>query len=156
LAEQLLSAGPQLIILATSREALGIGGEATWSVPSLTLPKAQPSFSVDELSRYEAIRLYVERAATVLPTFRLTTINVPLVAQICRRLDGIPLAIELAAARVKVLSVEEFAARLDNMFQLLTAGRRTALPRHQTLRAAIEWSYDLLSEQEQTLFRRSS
>ncbi len=154
LAEQWLSACPHLHILATSREALSIGGETTWLVPSLSLPESPSSATVEELSRYEAIRLFVDRAATVLPTFRLTAANGPLVTQICRRLDGIPLAVELAAARVKVLHVEQMAARLDDVFHLLTAGSRTALPRHQTLRAAMDWSYDLLSDQERVLFRR--
>jgi predicted ATPase/DNA-binding SARP family transcriptional activator len=154
LAEQLLSVCPHLRILATSREALSIGGETTWLVPSLNLPEAQSPATVDELSCYEAIRLFVERAATVLPTFRLTAANAPSVVQVCRRLDGIPLAIELAAARVKVLHVEQLAARLDDVFHLLTAGSRTALLRHQTLRAALDWSHDLLSERERILFRR--
>ncbi len=155
LAEQLLSACPHLHILATSREALSIGGETTWLVPSLSLPEAQPPSTLEQLSRYESIRLFVERAVSALPTFRLTATNAPLVGQICRRLDGIPLAIELVAARVKVLHVEQIAARLDDVFQLLTAGSRTML-RHQTLRAAMDWSYDLLSDQERMLFRRLS
>jgi predicted ATPase/DNA-binding SARP family transcriptional activator len=154
LAEQWLSACPHLRILATSREALRIGGETAWLVPSLSLPEAHSASTVEGLMPYESIRLFVERAAMVLPTFRLTAANGPLVAQICRRLDGIPLAIELAAARVKVLTAEQIAARLDDVFQLLTAGRRTALLRHQTLRAAIDWSYDLLSARERVLFRR--
>jgi predicted ATPase/DNA-binding SARP family transcriptional activator len=154
LAEHWLGACPDLHILATSREALRTGGEITWPVPSLGLPEAQPSPPVEELSRYEAIRLFVERAATVLPTFRLTAANGSTVAQICRRLDGLPLAIELAAARVRVLHVEQIAARLDDALRLLTAGRRTALPRHQTLRAALDWSHALLSDRERVLFRR--
>jgi predicted ATPase/DNA-binding SARP family transcriptional activator len=154
LAERWLSACPHLRILATSREALRIGGETTWLVPSLSLPEEQPAPTVEELMRSEAIQLFVERATTVLPTFRLTEASGPLVAQICRRLDGIPLAIELAAARVKVLTAEQMAARLSGVFHLLTAGRRTALLRHQTLRAAMDWSYDLLSEEERVLFRR--
>jgi predicted ATPase/DNA-binding SARP family transcriptional activator len=156
LVEQWLSECPHLRILATSREALRVGGETTWLVPSLSLPEAQPPSTVEELMRCEAIRLFIERATTVLPTFRLTAANAPLVAQICRRLDGIPLAIELAAARVKVLAAEQIAARLDDVFHLLTAGRRTALLRHQTLRAAMDWSYDLLSDTERVLFRRLS
>jgi predicted ATPase/DNA-binding SARP family transcriptional activator len=154
LAEQCLTACAHLHILATSREALSIGGETTWLVPSLSLPESPQTSTVEELSRYEAIRLFVERAAAVLPTFRLTAANGSHVAQICRRLDGIPLAIELAAARVKVLPVEQIAARLDDVFHLLTAGRRTALPRHQTLQAAMDWSYELLSDTERVLFRR--
>jgi predicted ATPase len=105
--------------------------------------------------QFECIGLFLGRAAAVNPGFLLTEWNAPSVARICQRLDGIPLAIELAAARVKVLSVEKIAARLDDRFDLLTGGNRTAFPRHQTLRAAIDWSYDLLSDKEQTLFRKS-
>ena len=154
LAETLLSACPQLRILATSREALGLAGETTWLVPSLALPDPHHLPVLTELSRVEAVRLFVERAAAALPTFALTPANAAVVAQVCRRLDGIPLAIELAAARMKVVSVETLAARLDDSVRLLTAGSRTALPRQQTLRATIDWSYDLLSEPERALFRR--
>lgn len=160
-AELLLRACPQLRILTTSREALSIAGETSYLVPSLALPAAQTvgdaiteTAALAELGRTEAVRLFVERAMAVLPAFRLTEQNAPAVVQVCQRLDGVPLAIELAAARVRVLPVEQIAARLDDSIRLLTAGSRTALPRHQTLRATIEWSYDLLAEQERTLFRR--
>jgi predicted ATPase/DNA-binding SARP family transcriptional activator len=153
LAEALLSACPKLEILATSRETLSIGGEATLQVTSLSLPDPSHLPPVGSLLNYEAVRLFVERAATALPGFAATCDNAPAVVQVCCRLDGIPLAIELAAARVKVLRVEQIAARLDNRFALLTNGSRTALPHHMTLRAAIDWSYDLLAEEERSLFR---
>jgi predicted ATPase len=108
------------------------------------------------LSRYEATRLFIERATSVLPTFAVTNQNMDAITQVCHRLDGIPLAIELAAARVNVMPVEQIAARLGDRFRLLTNGSRTALPRQQTLLASIAWSYDLLSEAEQVLFRRLS
>ena len=153
-AEQLLAACPKLKILATSIEALGIFNETTWQVPSLTLPETQQSLSLKELQAYSSIELFGARAGNAKNTFVLDERNVFSVAQICRRLDGIPLAIELAAARIKVLSVDEIAARLDDRFSLLTAGSRTAVPRHQTLRATIDWSHDLLTEPERILFRR--
>ena len=160
LATDLLQSCPKLKVIASSREALGIAGEATFSVPSLSLPRVPPGntgpLTVDELAQYEAVELFVERASTALPNFRLTDANAPVVAQICQRLDGIPLAIELAAARVKVLKVEQIAARLDDRFRLLTGGSRTALPRQQTLRALIDWSWELLSEPERALLRRLS
>ncbi len=155
LAERLLSACPDLKILATSREPLGLTGETVWRVPSLTLASLEPHPSA-ELGRSEAVRLWVDRARAVQPGFEMTEQNAAAVALICRRLDGIPLAIELAAARLRALSVQQIAARLDDRFQLLTIGSRTALPRHQTLRALIDWSYDLLSQAEQTLLRRLS
>jgi len=154
--EALLYACPGLRVLVTSREALGIAGETTWVVPSLSVPP-QPSPANDRLAHvapYEAVRLFVERAAAALPAFILTDENAAAVAHICRRLDGIPLALELAAARVKVLSPQQINARLDDCFNLLTEGSRTALPRHQTLQATMDWSYDLLSEPERILFRR--
>src|SRR5579884_1453224 len=161
LAETLLQACPNLRILASSREALGIAGELAYRVPSLSLPELPrlPSAEaalVPALARCEATRLFVERAALSYPGFALTEQNAPAVAQVCVRLDGIPLAIELAAARIKVLSADQIAARLDDRFRLLTGGSRTALPRQQTLRALIDWSYDLLSEAERTLLRRLS
>jgi predicted ATPase len=146
---------PGLKILATSREPLGIAGETIYRVPSLDLPDS-PELSAMHISEYGAIRLFVERAASVKPSFRLTEGNAVSVAQICARLDGIPLAIELAAARVKALSPEEIATRLSDRFRLLTGGSRTALPRQQTLRALIDWSYELLSESERVLSRRLS
>ncbi len=156
LAEELLSACPHLQILTTSREALNILGETTWTVPPLSLPEPHHVLPLQDLKAYEGIQLFVERASAVKPGFTLTEQNALAIAQICRRLDGIPLAIELATDRLKVLSVEEIAARLDDRFSLLTAGSRTALPRHQTLQATIDWSYDLLTEPEQRLFRQLS
>ena len=138
-ADQLLHECPQLKIVASSREALGVDGETVYRVPSLK----------DD----EATRLFVERATKAEPRFRLTDENASFVAQICSRLDGIPLAIELAAARVKLLTPEQIAARLDDRFKLLTGGVRTALPRQQTLRALIDWSYQLLNETEQRALR---
>lgn len=142
IASDLLQHCPQLKILASSREALGIAGERTFHTPSLAVP--------------ESMHLFVERARAVNPKFDLTESNAAAVSQICSRLDGIPLAIELAAARARLLSPEQIAARLDDRFRLLIGGSRTALPRQQTLRALIDWSYDLLSEAEKTLFRTAS
>ena len=155
-AEVLLRAAPGLKILASSREALGIGGELAWHVPSLSLPDPRQLPVLADLSQYEAVRLFVERAAFALPAFKLSDINAPTVVKICQRLDGIPLAIELAAARVKALPIESIASRLDDRFRLLTGGSRTALPRQQTLRALIDWSHSLLSEPERILLRRLS
>ena len=155
-AAALLQACPSLRIMATSREGLGIGGELTYPVPSLSLPDPKHRVSLGKLLRYEAVRLFVERAAFSRPRFAVTNSNVSSVVQVCTQLDGIPLAIELAAARVKVLTVEQIAARLRDRFQLLTGGGRTAPSRHQTLRAAMDWSYDLLSEKERVLLRRLS
>lgn len=158
----LLLSAPGLHILVTSREPLDVLGESTWLVPSLSMPDRKRPLRNGEdlpskLMQYDAIQLFVERAASVLPSFTLTQQNVAGVVQICQRLDGIPLAIELAVARIQVLTVGQIAARLDDCFSLLTSGNRTALiPRHQTLRAAIDWSYDLLSEKERALFHRLS
>jgi len=154
LAEDLLTHCANLKILATSREALGLTGEVVWFVPVLSLPNTQPIPPMDVLMRYEGIHLFVERASIVKSDFTLTESNALSVAKVCERLDGMPLAIELAAARVKMLSVDEIAKRLDDRFDLLTAGSRTALPRHQTLRATIDWSHDLLTEPERILFCR--
>jgi non-specific serine/threonine protein kinase len=159
LAETLLRACPDLSVLATSREPLAIEGELTWRAPSLSLPvatPASPSGAADltTLEASEAIRLFIERARDAVPSFVLTDQNATAVTQICTRLDGIPLALELAAARVRALSVEQIAARLDDRFRLLTGGSRTALPRQQTLRGAVDWSYDLLPDPEQVLLRR--
>ena len=148
LAEDLLRACPRVKILASSREALGVPGETAYRVPSLSLPQG------DDVTRCESARLFIARAQAALARFAVTPANAPALAQICRRLDGIPLALELAAARVKALSLEQIAARLDDRFQLLTGGSRTALPRQQTLRALIDWSYSLLSEPERLLCRR--
>jgi predicted ATPase/class 3 adenylate cyclase len=158
LVETLLRAAPSLRILASSREALGIAGETVYRVPSLPLPlpdRGQPR-NLDALARNDCARLFVERAAATHPAFGLTTTNAPAIAEIGRRLDGIPLAIELAAACIKVLPPEQIVVGLDDRFRLLTGGRRTALPRHQTLLALIEWSHDLLSEPERVLLRRLS
>ena len=153
-AEQLLAGCPKLKILATSIEALGIFNETTWQVPSLPLPETQHTLSLEALREFASIELFHERARHAKPGFVLDERNSASVAHICRRLDGIPLAIELAAARMKVLSVAEIAARLDDRFSLLTSGSRTALPRHQTLRATIDWSHDLLTGLERILFHR--
>jgi non-specific serine/threonine protein kinase len=157
LADDLLHACPGLKILASSREALGVAGETAYRVPSLTLPDPRPAAATPAmLARCEAARLFVERAHAAQPRFALTDSNAPAVAALCRRLDGIPLALELAAARVRVLPVEQILARLDDRFRLLVGGSRTALPRQQTLRALIDWSYDLLPEDERRLLRQLS
>ncbi|HET6823008.1 MAG TPA: tetratricopeptide repeat protein, partial [Anaerolineales bacterium] len=154
LSESLLRACPKLKILASSREALGIPGEISYRVPSLKTPGSTDLMQLEHPLEIDSIRLFVERGTTAKPDFKLTKENTPFVAQICSRLDGIPLAIELAAARVKVLSPEQIASRLDDRFRLLTGGARTALPRQQTLRAMIDWSYSLLSDAEKMVFRR--
>jgi len=156
LADQLLRASPSLQILATSREALRIPGETAWNVPPLSLPPTDPIFDPTALLQYEAVDLFVERAKAVAPDFDLTSHNARAVVQVCRRLDGLPLALELAAARVKVLGVVQIAERLDHALQLLTRGNTVAPPRHHTLRAMLDWSHDLLSVQAQTLLRRLS
>ena len=154
LADGLLRACPGLKMIASSREALGVAGEVAYRVPSLSTPDPGHMPSLDELRDVDSIRLFLERASTAMPGFTLTSANARSVAEICSRLDGIPLAIELAAARLRVLSPEQIASRLDDRFRLLTGGARTALPRQQTLRATIDWSYSLLSEPEKVLFRR--
>ena len=156
LADTLLRACPRLRILATSRESLAIAGEMTWRVPSLSVPDPTRLPSLERLTQYEAVRLFIERAVAARPDFTVTEGNAPALAQICHQLDGIPLAIELAAARVKVLPVNQIAERLNDLFRLLTGGGRTALPHHQTLEAAMDWSYDLLSDPERVLLRRLS
>lgn len=152
----LLNAAPRLRVLASSREVLGVRGELSYPVPSLSLPDIKNLPVIEQLSQYEAVRLFIDRALLVAPHFVVDKDNAPFIAQICHRLDGIPLALELAAARVKVLSVEQISNRLDDRFRLLTGGARTALPRQQTLRALIDWSYDILSENERLLLRRLS
>jgi non-specific serine/threonine protein kinase len=142
-------------IIASSREALGISGETVYRVPSLSLPDPA-QVTRETLLESESARLFVERATAAQSRFSLTDQNAFAVAQICHRLDGIPLALELAAARVAVFSPDQISSRLDDRFKLLTGGSRTALERHQTLRALIDWSYDLLSAEEQTLLRRLS
>lgn len=154
-ADRLLRHCPRLLILATSRERLGVAGETVCLVPEMTLPPPELT-DATQLAGYDAVRLFVERATAALPGFALTADNAAVVAQICRRLDGIPLAIELAAARVRLLRVEQIAGRLDDRFALLTGGSRAATPRQQTLRGLIDWSYHLLSPSEQRLLRRLS
>jgi predicted ATPase/class 3 adenylate cyclase len=156
LADALLHACPQVKIMASSRELLGLTGEVAFRIPALSMPNPQRVPSLERIMEYEAIRLFVDRAAAVKPGFMLTEDNVAAVAQICQRLDGIPLAIELAAARVRSLSVHQISAHLDERFRLLTGGSRTALARHQTLRGLIDWSYSLLSDAERTVLRRLS
>jgi predicted ATPase/DNA-binding SARP family transcriptional activator len=156
LAEGLLRGCPNLRILATSREGLGLVGEQTYRVPSLSLPDPEHLPPLERLPDFESVRLCVDRAVLSQPAFVLTAANAAAVAQICARLDGIPLAIELAAARVKALPVETIAERLDDRFRLLTGGSRTALPRQQTLRGLIDWSYNLLTESERRLLLRLS
>ena len=153
----LLLACPNLRILATSRHFLSIPGETDWRVPSLLVPAKNVPLKIkpEEALRYEAVRLFSERAVAVLPTFRLTTANLPHIVQICRRLDGIPLAIELAAARVSALSVKQIADRLDQAFRLLESDDAPN-DRHRTLRAMIDWSHTLLKEPEKALLRRLS
>jgi predicted ATPase/DNA-binding CsgD family transcriptional regulator/DNA-binding XRE family transcriptional regulator len=154
MAEELLGACPGLRVLATSREPLGAPGELVWRVPSLPAPGPDEPPDPGRLAAYPAVRLFVERAAAAEPTFDLTVGNAAAVARVCRRLDGIPLALEMAAARVRVLTPEQIAARLDDRFELLTGGSRTAPTRQQTLRAALDWSHDLLAEPERALLRR--
>ncbi|MGE5222701.1 MAG: AfsR/SARP family transcriptional regulator, partial [Omnitrophica WOR_2 bacterium] len=154
LADVLLRACPGLKILASSREPLGVAGEAIFRVPSLPFPDRGQALSPESIDRYDSVRLFVDRARQVLPGYQITAQNAASLAAICRRLDGIPLAIELAAARMNLLTVEELANRLDHTFHLLSGGNRTALPRHQTLRATIDWSYNLLNEKERLLLRR--
>lgn len=154
LAQTLLQSCPSLRILATSREPLGIQGETTFTVPSLSLPDLSPQASSRALFQSDAVQLFVERALAAVPDFALTERNVHSVAEVCRLLDGIPLAIELAAARVKILNVDQIVSRLGDRFRLLTSGGRIAPPRQQTLRAAVDWSYGLLTEAERILLRR--
>lgn len=154
LAVNLLSRTTHLKILATSREALSVHGEFAWRVPSLSVPDTSQGLEPVQLSRYEAVKLFVERAHLTDPKFAVDETNASFIAQICSRLDGIPLALELAAARLKTLNVEQIHARLNDRFNLLTNGARTLPSRHQTLKATIDWSYSSLSEQEKALFRR--
>ncbi len=161
LVADVLAGCPQVSIMATSREALGVDGETIVQVPSMALPSSaetdgdeQLDQQLDLLRESEAVRLFTDRARTVVPTFEVTTANARAVVDICRRLDGIPLAIELAAARVRVLSVEEIDAGLGDRFRLLTGGRRGVLPRQQTLQALIDWSWDLLAEEDRRLLCR--
>jgi predicted ATPase/DNA-binding SARP family transcriptional activator len=172
LAQRLLAAGPAVKVLATSREVLGVPGEVVWPVPPLAVPEAPdpetlaagggtvtgpaagPADAPEALARYDAVRLFCERAAAADPGFALDATSAPVVAELCRRLDGLPLAIELAAARVRFLPPAEIAARLGDRFGLLAGGGRTVAARQRTLRATVDWSWELLEEREQVLFRR--
>jgi predicted ATPase/class 3 adenylate cyclase len=154
LAKKLLEAGPDLKILASSRENLHVAGEAIYPLQSLSLPDPRAAATLAGLARCEAVQMFVDRAMAAQPAFSVTRENATAVADICQRLDGIPLALELAAARVRALPVEKIATRLDDCFRLLTGGDRTALPRQQTLRALIDWSYELLTPHERTLLWR--
>jgi non-specific serine/threonine protein kinase len=162
LVQALLQCCPSLNILATSREGLGLAEETTWLVPSMTLPPhphhalAARSGSAADMQRYSAVALFIERAQASRPGFALTEMNAAAVARICTQLDGIPLAIELAAAQVRAIAVEDLAARLDDRFRLLTSGNRAALPRHRTLQAVMDWSYALLDELERIVLQRLS
>ena len=142
-------------VLATSREPLGVSGEVSWPMPPLSLPEPRRGQTPEDLLRSESVRLLVERTRAGAPNFVLTEGNASAVAALCRKLDGMPLAIELAASRVKVLSPEQILERLDDRFQLLRGGR-ASIERHRTLRTTIDWSHDLLSEAEKLLFRRLS
>ena len=155
LIESLLRACPQLQILTTTREVLNIAGEKQYHVSPLPTPPKDSALNVQDISAFDSVQLFVQRARNVRSDFDLTNENAAHVAQVCRRLDGIPLAIELAAARVSLLRVHQIESQLNDRFTLLTGGHRT-LPRHQTLRAMVDWSHDLLSEQEQKFFRRLS
>src|SRR5271166_1047792 len=154
LADTLLKTCPGVVLIATSREALAVAGEHAYPVPLLDVPPRSPSLTAAQAMAHSAVQLFVERSASALGRFSLTDETAPIIATICRRLDGIPLAIELAAPRLRVLTPEALAARLNDQLRLLTAGNRTAMSRQQTLRAAIEWSYALLSETEQAMLRR--
>jgi predicted ATPase/class 3 adenylate cyclase len=164
-AQQLLQAGPRIKLMASSREGLALAGETIYQVPSLGLPPLGNTSDAaavtsggepDALMQYESVRLFVERARAIAPSFALTADNAPAVAEICRRLDGIPLALELAAARIRLLTPAQISARLRDHFRLLVGGSRTALPRQQTLQALIDWSWNLLGEPERALLRRLS
>ncbi len=154
LAETLLRRCPGVRLLATSREPLRLQGEHVYPIPPLSLPAPGLLIPPPTLARHEAIRLFADRAAASRPSFAISEQNAAAIVQICRRVDGIPLALELAAARVKALSIEQIASRLDNQFAVITGGGWSPLPRHQTLSATMDWSYDLLSDPERTLFRR--
>jgi predicted ATPase/class 3 adenylate cyclase len=156
LAEALIGTCPAIRVVVTSREALGVAGEAILPIASLGTPEVRPTVSPSDLEAVDACRLFVERANAVQPGFTVTERNARSVVQICRRLDGIPLALELAAARVRTLPVEQIASRLDDRFRLLSGGSRAAVARHQTLRATMDWSYDLLTEPERAILRRLS
>jgi len=155
LAHDLLQAGPDIAVVATSRERLNVAGEHTYAVPTLPVP-GNNDVAVEPLLRFGAVNLFVDRARAAQPSFKLSEANSAAIASICRTLDGIPLAIELAVARVRAMSVQEVAARLSDRFRLLTSGNRSMLPHHQTLRASIDWSHELLSPEERILLRQIS
>jgi predicted ATPase/two-component SAPR family response regulator len=154
LAENLLGACPALTVMATSREALGVEGELNWQVPPLSLPRAGTAVTAAGLAASDAVKLFEQRAQLVRPSFRVTDENAAEVASICQRLDGLPLAIELAAARMRILSSAQLSERLDDIFALLVGGARSAHPRHQALRATLDWSHDMLDAEERAVFRR--
>ncbi len=154
LAEYLLAACPALVVLATSREALGVEGELSWQVPPLSLPAATRAPTASALAAYDAVKLFEQRAQLVRPSFRITDENAAAVLTICQRLDGLPLAIELAAARMRIMSSAQLAERMDDIFAVLVGGARSAPPRHQALRATLDWSYNLLDTDERATFRR--
>ena len=154
LAEYLLAACPALVVLATSREALGVEGELSWQVPPLSLPAGTRAPTASALAGYDAVKLFEQRAQLVRPSFRITDENAAAVLTICQRLDGLPLAIELAAARMRILSSAQLAERMDDIFAVLVGGARSAPPRHQALRATLDWSYNLLDTDERATFRR--
>ncbi len=155
-AQSLIQSCPFVRLLASSRESLNVPGETAYRIPSLQVPDPKSRPTLETLTQFDAVRLFIDRATSIQNTFALTRENVPSLAQLCARLDGIPLAIELAAARIRSLSIEEINSRLDNCFRLLTGGSRTALPRQQTLRALIDWSFDMLNPVEKQLFCRLS
>jgi non-specific serine/threonine protein kinase len=150
----LLRSAPDLTVLTTSREPLNVAGECTWSVPPLAVPQPRTPVTVEAAESFDAVHLFSDRARAAQPRFALSESNLEAVLGICRALDGIPLAIELAAARMRVMSADEIRKRLDDAFHLLTGGSRGTLPRQQTLRAAVDWSYDLLTGPERALFSR--
>jgi non-specific serine/threonine protein kinase len=156
LSDQVLRGCPQVRILVTSREPLNLAGEVTWRVPTMALPDLRLPVNAERLRESDAVELFVDRARLAQPAFQVDQKNAMAIANVCLRLDGIPLAIELAATLVKVLTVEQILERLEQRFRLLTGGTRTVMPRHRTLRAAFDWSYELLSEPERRLFRRLS
>lgn len=154
LAEQLLTGCPSLTILATSREVLGVDGERNWPVPPLSLPDESVRPTQSAPSEFDAVKLFEQRAQLIQATFAVSDDNAAAVLAVCRRLDGLPLAIELAAARMRMLSVGQLARRLDDIFSVLVGGNRSAPARHQTLRATLDWSHDLLDDEERAVFRR--
>ena len=156
LVDAVLRAAPELRVLATSRQALRVPGELLFAVPPLPVPAPEAALSAGAAIQYPALALFAERASAVVRQFAITTDNQPAVVRLCQRLEGIPLAIELAAARLPVLSVADLAARLDDRFHLLTEGSRTVSARHRTLQATIDWSYELCTLAEQTLWARTS